>query len=124
MLAVHGSLAEIKRSADDRLYKVAYINGPNDTILSGTSEQIDTISEVLQSDGYRYIALDIIFAFHSEQTYPILDKFEDIAKSGVLFQALNLPDISPLLSKVIFDSKTVNANYMRRVGACQLPFWA
>ena len=114
MLAVRGSLAEIESSADGKPYEVACINGPNDTVLSGTSGQIDAISEVLQSAGYRCIALDVMFAFHSEQTDPILEEFEDITKSGVLFQAPNLPIISPLLSKVIFDSKTVNANYMRR----------
>ncbi len=114
MLAVRGSLAEIEKSADGRPYEVACINGSKDTVISGTREQIDTISESLQSEGYRCIDLNVMFAFHSEQTDPILDEFEDIAKSGVLFQAPNLPVISPLLSKVVFDSKTVNANYMRR----------
>ena len=114
MLAVRGSLDEIAKSAGGRSYGIACINGPKDTVLSGTQEQIDTVSESLQSDGYRCISLDVAFAFHSEQMDPILDEFENIAKSGVLFQAPNLPIISPLLRKVIFDSKTVNANYVRR----------
>lgn len=114
MMAVRGTLAEIQKSAGDRPYEVACINGPRETVLSGTREQIDAISEPLQSAGYRCVSLDVAFAFHSEQTDPILDDFEEIAKSGVLFQAPNLPVISPLLSKVIFDDKTVNANYVRR----------
>ena len=114
MMAVRGTLAEIKKSAGDRPYEVACVNGPKESVLSGTREQIDALSETLQADGYRCFSLDVAFAFHSEQTDPILDDFEELAKSGVLFQAPNLPVVSPLLSKVIFDDKTVNANYVRR----------
>ena len=114
MLAVRGSVDEIAKSAGGRSYEIACINGPKDTVLSGTQEQIDAISEPLQADGYRCISLDVAFAFHSEQMDPILDEFEEIAKSGVIFQAPNLPIISPLLGKVIFDNKTVNAHYVRR----------
>ncbi len=114
MMAVRGTPAEIEKSAGDRSYEVACINGPKETVLSGTREQIDAVSEPLQSEGYRCLSLDVPFAFHSEQTNPILDDFEEIAKRGVLFQAPNLPVISPLLGKVIFDNKTVNANYVRR----------
>ena len=114
MMAVRASLAQIEKSAGDRSYEVACINGPKETVLSGTLEQMDVLSEPLQADGYKCFSLDVAFAFHSGQTDPILDDFEEIAKTGALFQAPNLPVISPLLSKVIFDDKTVNANYVRR----------
>jgi acyl transferase domain-containing protein len=114
MLAVRASLDQIKDSGGSKSYEVACINGPRETVLSGTVQQMDEISAPLQSDGYRCISLDVSFAFHSSQTDPVLDEFEEIAKSGVLFQAPNLPVISPLLSKVIFDDKTVNASYVRR----------
>ena len=114
MLAVRGSLADIAQFAGDKPYEVACINGPKETVLSGTREQLDALSEVLQAGGYRCISLEVAFAFHSQQTDPILDDFEEIAKSGALFQAPNMPVISPLLSKVIFDNKTVNAKYLRR----------
>jgi iterative type I PKS product template protein len=114
MLAVRASLAEIQESAGDRPYEVACMNGPKDTVLSGTLKEIDDISKVLQSAGYKSFNLDVAFAFHSAQTDPILDEFEDIAKTGALFQPPHLPIISPLLGKVIFDERTVNANYMRR----------
>ena len=114
MMAVRGSPAEIEQSVGDKPYEIACINGPKETVLSGTREQIDALSDSLKSDGYRCFTLDVAFAFHSEQTDPVLDEFEEIAKTGVLFQTPNLPVISPLLSKVIFDGKTVNANYVRR----------
>ncbi|KAF2468597.1 uncharacterized protein BDR25DRAFT_357523 [Lindgomyces ingoldianus] len=114
MMAVRASLNETDQNAGERPYEVACINGPKETVLSGTVEQIDALVEPLQADGYECFSLDIPFAFHSSQTDPILDDFEDVAKSGVHFHAPNMPVITPLLSKVIFDDKTVNASYLRR----------
>lgn len=114
MLAVRASLADIEKSAAGLTYEVACINGPKETVLSGSKEQIEAITQPLQSAGHKCYSLDVAFAFHSMQTDPILDEFEELAKSSVLFQAPNLPVVSPLLSKVVFDEKTINANYVRR----------
>jgi monodictyphenone polyketide synthase len=116
MLAVRASLAQIQESttATDNRYEVACINGPKDTVLSGTREQIDALSQTLEGHGYKCFRLDVAFAFHSEQTDPILDEFEEMAKTSVVFRRPNLPIISPLLGKVIFDDRTITANYLRR----------
>lgn len=114
MMAVPASLTQIAKSAGDKPYEVACINGPTATVLSGTLAQMDALSETLEVDGFKCFGLDVTFAFHSGQMDPILDDFEAIAKTGALFQPPNLPVISPLLSKVVFDDKTVNANYVRR----------
>ena len=114
MIAVRASLAQIEKSAGDRPYEVACINKPTETVLSGSLEQMDALSRCLQADGFKCFSLDVAFAFHSEQTDAILDDFEEVAKTGALFHAPDLPIISPLLSKVIFDDKTINANYVRR----------
>ncbi|KAI9376384.1 hypothetical protein BJX61DRAFT_392728 [Aspergillus egyptiacus] len=114
MLAVRGSLADIGKSLKGRHYEIACTNGPKETVLSGSHAEIETVTEILQSDGYRCYSLDVAFAFHSAQTDPILDAFEEAAKNAVLFRAPNLPVISPLLGKVIFDDKTISAKYMRR----------
>ena len=114
MMAVRASLTQIAESSLGKLHTIACVNGPSDTVLSGTKEQMDEIAEPLEAAGYRCIKLDVAFAFHSEQTDPILDDFEAATKTAVLFQEPKLPVISPLLGKVIFDNKTLNANYMRR----------
>lgn len=75
---------------------------------------MEEMTAVLQAAGLRCFTLDVAFAFHSEQTDPILDDLEAITKSGVVFHEPKLPIISPLLGKVVFDSKTLNANYIRR----------
>lgn len=114
MMAVRASIEEIEKTLGNRPYEIACINGPKDTVLTQTREKIDELAGVLQGEGYRCFVLDVPFAFHSEQTDPVLDDYEEIANSGVLFHAPHMPVISPLLSKVIFDNKTVNARYLRR----------
>jgi monodictyphenone polyketide synthase len=118
MLAVRASVEDIEKSAQAHnkgiSYEIACMNGPKETVLGGSVAEIDAFIPLLEGDGYKCFSLDVAFAFHSAQTDPILDEFEAIASSGVLFQAPTLPIISPLLNKVIFDDKTVNSNYMRR----------
>jgi monodictyphenone polyketide synthase len=114
MVAVRASLAQIQEAAGSRTCTIACVNGPSDTVLSGTKEQMDDVVAVLEAAGFRCIKLDVAFAFHSAQIDPVLDDFEAACKSGVLFQEPKLPVISPLLGKVVFDGKTLNANYMRR----------
>lgn len=114
MMAVRAGLAQIAESAEGKPYTVACINGPSDTVLSGTKEQIDDIAVSLQKACYQCIRLDVAFAFHSDQMDPILDNFEALTATGVIFQEPRVPVISPLLGKVIFDGKTLNANYVRR----------
>ncbi|KAL9099858.1 MAG: hypothetical protein Q9163_004694, partial [Psora crenata] len=124
MMAVRGSLEQIEQSAGGKPFEVACINGPNDTVLSGTKAQMDDIAEPLQASGYKCFKLDVAFAFHSEQTDPILDEFEEVAKNAVLFKEPSLPVISPLLGRVIFDGKTVNAEYVRRATREKVNFLA
>ena len=114
MMAVRASVPQIAESSGGKPYSIACVNGPSDTVLSGTKEQMDEIAVPLEATGFRCIKLDVDFAFHSAQTDPILDDFERISKTGVLFQEPKLPVISPLLGKVVFDGKTLNAKYVRR----------
>ncbi|THC93448.1 hypothetical protein EYZ11_007067 [Aspergillus tanneri] len=114
MVAVRASLPEIEQSAGGLAFEVACINGPKETVLSGSRAEMDAIVPPLEAMGYRCYRLDVAFAFHSAQTDLILDDFESLAQSGILFQPPRLPVISPLLGKVIFADKTVNAQYVRR----------
>ncbi|KIA75323.1 polyketide synthase [Aspergillus ustus] len=113
MMAVRASLAQIAENSEGKSYTVACINSPSDTVLSGTKEQMDDIAVSISKVGYQSIKLDVAYAFHSEQMDPILDDFEAVA-SRVIFQEPKVPFISPLLGKVVFDSKTLNASYARR----------
>jgi monodictyphenone polyketide synthase len=114
MLAVRASLEAVREGAAGKPFEVACVNGPKDTVLSGTVAEMDALAVALEAAGFKCFALDVAFAFHSAQTDVILDEFEEAAKTGALFQTPSVPIISPLLGRVIFDDKTINANYMRR----------
>nr|WAU16864.1 BTG4 [Cercospora sp. JNU001] len=114
MMAVRADREQIKQAANGESYEVACVNGPSDTVLSGTQSEMDKLAEILGAAGYRCIKLDVAFAFHSAQTDPILNDFEALAKSSVIFREPTMPIISPLLGRVVFDGKTLNAEYLRR----------
>ena len=115
MLAVRASVAQIETSAAGKLpYEIACVNSTKETVLSGPVADLDALKPVLEGDGYKCHSLDVAFAFHSAQTDPILEEYEAITSSGIVFHEPLMPIISPLLGKVIFDDKAVNANYMRR----------
>ncbi|KAH2544610.1 hypothetical protein KXW97_001873 [Aspergillus fumigatus] len=114
MMAVRASLEQIEQFAGSLPYEIACVNGPREMVLSGTREEMAAVARLLEAEGFKCIVLEVAFAFHSAQMDPILDEFEALAASGVVFQAPNLPVISPLLSKVVFDEHTIDSVYMRR----------
>lgn len=114
MLAVRASLAQVQDASRDLTFEIACVNGPNDTVLSATKEDVDVLTKAFEAAGYKCFVLDVAFAFHSTQMDAVLDDFERISELEADFQPLNLPVISPLLGKVVFGDKTINANYVRR----------
>lgn len=114
MVAVRASVEEIKAASQGKPYEIACINGPKETVLSGLVSEMDAIIPVLEKEGHKCFSLDVAFAFHSAQMDPIVDDFEASTTRAVVFRAPQLPIISPLLSKVVFDDKTINAKYLRR----------
>ncbi|KAJ5762079.1 uncharacterized protein N7511_005461 [Penicillium nucicola] len=114
MLAVRASLEEVIFRANGIPFEIACLNGPKDTVLSGTVGEIEALVTELESSGVKCFRLGVEFSFHSKQMDPVLDELEAIARAGVIFHPPNLPIISPLLGKVIFDERTINANYIRR----------
>ncbi|KAH6629936.1 putative polyketide synthase, partial [Chaetomium sp. MPI-SDFR-AT-0129] len=114
MLAVRASLAQVEEVAGEKPFEVACVNGPAETVLSGTEAEMQALVTPLEAAGYKSTILDVAFAFHSAQMDPILDEFEELARAGVIFHAPNVPVISPLLGKVVFDDKSINAEYVRR----------
>ncbi|KAI1324432.1 putative polyketide synthase [Xylariaceae sp. FL0255] len=117
MVAVRASVEDIQTTlaaAGGAPFEVACVNGPSETVLSGSVADMSTATSLLERGGYKCFSLDVPFAFHSSQMDPVLDEFESIAASSVVFQPPQLPVVSPLLAKVIFDEKTVNAKYLSR----------
>ncbi len=53
VVAIRASCVQVAESLGGKPYTIAYINGPLDTVLSGTKEQMDEIAMPLESAGYR-----------------------------------------------------------------------
>ncbi|KAK7754177.1 Type I Iterative PKS [Diatrype stigma] len=123
MLAVRASLAQLEDLLPDddddddankeEAYEVSCVNTENDTVISGTAESMQRIATRLQSAGLKCTLLDVPYAFHTAQVEPILAPLERLAEN-VKFKTPNIPVISPLLTEVIFDGKTLNGRYLSR----------
>jgi acyl transferase domain-containing protein len=103
MLALSTSAAKI----NDRLIKsssceVACINGPNATVVSGTTEDLAQLqaSITAQDSKIRATKLSVPFAFHSFQVDPILQDYISLA-GGVEFAAPKIPVASTLLASIV-----------------------
>ena len=97
--------------AGSRGLSIACINGPQETVLSGTVADIDVAANHLTSQGIKSKKLNVQYAFHSSQVDVIIPEFEEIAKA-VDFHVPTIPVISPLLSSVVNDS--IDASYLGR----------
>ncbi|KAL8840742.1 MAG: hypothetical protein Q9170_001180 [Blastenia crenularia] len=112
MLAVMAPVRSISDLvSDSRGLSIACINGPSETVLSGTVGDIGVAADQLTSQGIKSKKLNLQYAFHSSQVDTILAEFEEIAKA-VDFHIPEIPVISPLLSSMISDD--VNASYLSR----------
>lgn len=116
MLAVKASVATLQARSLSQHLEIACVNGPDDTVLSGTNQDIDSAEKELSRQGFRCIKPRLPFAFHSAQVDPILEAFETAA-TGVTFHKPSIPVISPLLGRVITDTNTFSAKYLSQ--ACR-----
>lgn len=116
MMAVRAPVSQIEEiaKASGLPFELACINGPKETVLSGTTEEMQALLAPLEAASLKCYILDVAFAFHSAQMDPIVNGFEETARTSVVFQPPNVPIISPLLGKVVFDEKTVDAKYVAR----------
>lgn len=115
MLAVKSSVAQVKEHLEGRGVEVACINAPSETVISGASEKIDSLSEKLTNEGFKATKLKVPFAFHSAQVEPIIESLAEVAK-GVTFHEPTVPFVSALLGDVIKESSSdvLGPSYLTR----------
>ena len=116
MLAVKASLPSLSPHINRTSCEVACINGPNETVLSGTIEEIDLLSNVFMAQNTKCTKLEVPFAFHSSQVESILQDFESAAQA-VAFDKPSMPYMSPLLGEVINGKGILGPSYLSR--ACR-----
>jgi acyl transferase domain-containing protein len=113
MLAVLASAATIKTLLAGRKHEIACINGPEDTVLGGSNEQISSLQTVFASHKLKMTALKVPYAFHSSQVDPILKSFETATQS-VTFGKPSVPVLCPLSSNVVTDAGFFGPKYLAR----------
>ncbi|CAK7231914.1 Type I Iterative PKS [Sporothrix curviconia] len=113
MLAVQGSVATVTdalgASSASPAINVACINGPRETVLSGTAAEMAAVAAQLGEAGFKCTQLKVPFAFHSAQVDTILDDFEALARA-VTFHTPTVPIISPLLGQLLSAGDDVVVN--------------
>lgn len=122
MLAVKGSAESIKIALGDRMTEIACMNGPEETVLCGTVEIVDSTSEALSAKGFKATKLNVPFAFHSAQVEPILEKFKAVAAS-IVFNKPEVPVMSPLNGQVIREAGIIGPDYLARHARETVNFW-
>ncbi|KAL5395849.1 Type I Iterative PKS [Paraphaeosphaeria minitans] len=123
MLAVKGSVEAIKEALGSDMTEIACMNGPEETVLCGTVEVVESTNGKLASKGFKATKLDVPFAFHSAQVEPILEKFKAAAAS-VVFNRPEVPVLSPLTGEIIREAGVIGPAYLARHARETVNFWA
>ena len=113
MLAISTTVHEVHKICQGLDYEIACLNGPSETVLSGTNDQIDEALERVAATPLRKTKLQVPFAFHSSQMQPILENFE-AAICAVKFHDPKIPIISPLLGGVVTTKESLGPKYLAR----------
>ena len=71
-------------SAMDGRVSIAAVNGPENTVISGTARDVTELVETFAAAGFKSSALRVSHAFHSALIEPMLDEFEAVARSAQL----------------------------------------
>jgi microcystin synthetase protein McyG len=121
-LPTGGSMAAIHASADlvqdtvapfEREVSIAAFNGPDNVVISGPAGAVDALVERFAAAGIRATRLRVSHAFHSPLIEPMLDEFEQIART-VAFTAPTVPIISNLTGQAISFADIATPAYWRR----------
>lgn len=87
-------IREILKESGLSTIDVANYNGPTQTIVAGTTDEIDRAADIFEAEeGARYIVLNVSAPFHSRYMRTARDEFEQYL-SSISFQELAIPVIS------------------------------
>lgn len=114
MLAVQSGPEPIQRimSAEKMpSCEIACFNGPSNTVVSGTREDVSLLAKRLEETGVKKTLLDLPFAFHSVQMEAILEDIRGFA-SNIKFLKPTVPVASTLLGSLIKDEGIITADYL------------
>ena len=91
---------------------IAALNGPNETVISGTQKAVQAVVKRLAADGVKARRLAVSHAFHSPLMEPILDEFAQTANS-VSYSPPRIAMVSNVTGGLV-KNETAQAEYWRR----------
>jgi myxalamid-type polyketide synthase MxaC len=92
---------------------IAATNSPLNTVISGKGDDVQAVLELLRRKGVDSKPLTVSHAFHSPLVEPILDEFEQCARS-VEYRAPAIDLILNLTGCPLGEALPLDANYWRR----------
>jgi len=111
VLAPEGEVAAAIASHADEV-AIAAVNGPRNTVISGRRAAVQQIGEQLAAAGIEIRPLNVSHAFHSPLMEPMLDEFEQIART-INFSPPQRTLIANLTGQII-DASIATPDYWRR----------
>jgi iturin family lipopeptide synthetase A len=89
---------------------IAVCNGPEQTVIAGANEALETVAEALADAGIRCTRLKVRHAFHSELMQPMLAPFREYAMTAS-HAAATIPFASCAIDRCISPGEAVDAKY-------------
>ncbi|CAG0926902.1 hypothetical protein PLCT1_00190, partial [Planctomycetaceae bacterium] len=114
MAAVFATEAAVRAACASYSSTVSFaaINGPDNSVISGVGADVQAIVDQLQGQGIKSRRLIVSHAFHSRLMDPMLDEFEQVART-IEFHAPRLPLISNVTGRVWQPGEVPDARYWR-----------
>ncbi|KPA09304.1 short-chain dehydrogenase [Candidatus Magnetomorum sp. HK-1] len=81
---------------------IAVYNGPENIVISGKSNAMQSVISSLKSKGFRATKLNVSHAFHSPLMEPMLDKFDQVA-NDITYHTPKTNLISNVTGEITFD---------------------
>jgi|GEM_PF-558387 len=116
MLAVLGPAEAVVRKLDGCAGEVAIAayNGPENVVLSGRREHLESLGAELESAGFRTVALQVSHAFHSPLMEPMLDAFAEEARR-IRYAAPRIAIVSNVTGVIATDAIATPEYWVRHV---------
>ncbi|HEX4204093.1 MAG TPA: beta-ketoacyl synthase N-terminal-like domain-containing protein, partial [Ktedonobacteraceae bacterium] len=102
---------------------IAVINGPRNTVISGTDEAVRAVRQRLEAEGLDTHPMQVSHAFHSPVMEPMLETFEGIARE-VKFAPARIPLVCNLNGRMLNVGETLDASYWRQQARSTVQFAA
>jgi acyl transferase domain-containing protein/SAM-dependent methyltransferase len=112
VFADENTVAQAVAPYADRV-SMAVINGPQNIVISGAAEAVEAVVEKLKADKIKSRRLAVAQASHSPLIDPMLDEFEQVART-VTYAEPNLALLSCTTGQIVEPGEVTNAAYWRR----------